>query len=394
MTRSCDVAIVGGGIGGLTLATSLLTHSIDVQVFERDAEFREIGAGVAIAGNATRLLARLGIDLTPGAHVPPEVEFRRWKDGALLGSHPIGERYLQQVGAPLLTLHRGTVRRLLAAAVPADRVHMNHLLVGLSEEGAGVRLRFQEGEDVLARVVAAVDGIRSTVRGYVCGNVGPVRSGEIGFRGVIPISRVRDLPNPAALAIWCGPRTHVVHYGMDGGKLVNLLAVYQPDHLPGWTSSADRLPASRAEALAVFEAYSWDPRVLDLVRNIEGDMNFWALSDLPALSTWSRGRVVILGDAAHAPLPHQGQGAALAIEDAYALGALLGKLGLRDYGLVFEQFERLRRRRTTLVQGYSRVAGRALKRDGEAARRRDARWPSLPERIRWIHEYREEELVP
>ena len=123
-------------------------------------------------------------------------------------------------------------------------------------------------------------------------------------------------------------------------------------------------------------------------------MNFWALSDVPPLSRWSRGRVVIFGDAAHAPLPHQGQGAGMAIEDAYTLGALLGRHGPREYGLAFERFQRLRQHRTTLVQGYSRVAGRAIKLDGAAARRRDARWPSLPERIRWIHDYRAEELVP
>jgi len=123
-------------------------------------------------------------------------------------------------------------------------------------------------------------------------------------------------------------------------------------------------------------------------------MSFWALVDLPRLSRWSRGRVVLLGDAAHAPLPHQGQGAGLAIEDAYALGALLGKGGLDDYVSAFEGFENLRRRRAWTVQAYSRAAGRAYKFAGYAATRRDASWPSLPQRIGWIHRYREEEMLP
>jgi flavin-dependent dehydrogenase len=113
------------------------------------------------------------------------------------------------------------------------------------------------------------------------------------------------------------------------------------------------------------------------VRNIEGDMSFWALVDLPRLPRWSHGRVVLVGDAAHAPLPHQGQGAGQAIEDAYALGALLAKNGLKDYGAAFQAFEHLRKRRTSLVQDYSRVAGRAYKFVGLAATRRDASWPSL-----------------
>lgn len=394
MIRACDVAIVGGGIGGLTLAASLLQQSISVQVFEQDTELREIGAGVAIGGNATRLLQILGIDLAQVANMPPALEFRRWKDGALLWSHPIGDWYRQEVGAPFLTLHRGTLQRLLAAAVPPECIQLNHRLVGLSDEPAGVRLRFEHGDDVVAGVVAGVDGVHSTARRYVCGDVAPAHSGEIGFRGVIPVEKSQDLPNPTSLHIWCGPETHVVYYGMDRGELVNLLAVYKPDRLPEWTRLSDRAPATRDQALSIFEAFSWDRRILELVRNIEGDMSFWALVELPRLPRWSRGRVMLLGDSAHAPLPHQGQGAGQAIEDAYALGALLAKSGLKDYGPAFEAFENLRKRRAWMVQAYSRAAGRAFKFVGDGTARRDASWPSLPQRIGWIHRYREEEIVP
>ena len=393
MTHTCDVAIVGGGIGGLTLAASLAQQSISVQVFEQDNQLREIGAGIAIGGNATRLLHRLGLDLSPVANVPPALEFRRWKDGGLLWSHPIGEWYRHEVGAAFLMLHRATLQRFLAAAVPPDCIRLSRRLAGLSDESAGVRLHFSEGEDVVARVVAGVDGVNSTVRHYVCGDVKPAHSGEIGFRGVIPVGKSRDLPDPTALQIWCGPGTHVVCYGLDRGELVNLLAVYKPHRLPAWTRSSNRLPATSDQALAIFTEYRWDPRILDLIRNIEGDMSFWALVDLPRLPRWSRGRVVLLGDAAHAPLPHQGQGAGLAIEDAYALGALLGRGGPDDYGSAFEAFEHLRKRRTALVQAYSRASGRAVKLAGDAAARRDASWPSLPQRIGWIHRYREEEML-
>jgi len=393
MVHTCDVAVVGGGVGGLTLAASLCQQQVSVQVFEQDAELREIGAGIAIAGNATRLLQRLGIDLAQVANMPPAVEFRRWRDGALLWSQPMGEWYRQQVGAPELTLHRATLQRLLAAAVPPECIRLDHRLTGLSDEPGGVRLHFGNGDDVVAGVVAGVDGVHSAVRRYVCGDVLPALSGEIGFRGVIPAGKV-DLPDPASLHIWCGPGTHLVCYGLDGGALLNLLAVYQPDRLPEWTRSSLRAPAEVDEALSIFAGYSWDGRILDLVRNIEGDMNFWALAELPRLPRWSRGRVVLLGDAAHAPLPHQGQGAGMAIEDAYLLGALLAKGGLADPGPVFAAFENLRRRRAWLVQAYSRAAGRSFKFRGDAASRRDASWPSLPQRIGWIHRYRAEESAP
>jgi salicylate hydroxylase len=394
MTSTCDVAIIGAGIGGLTLASSLSRQSMSVQVFEQDTELREIGAGVAIGGNATRLLERLGINLAQVANMPPALEFRSWRDGELLWSHPIGEWYRQDVGAPMLTLHRATLQRVLAAAVPSDCIRLNHRLVGLSGERVSVRLRFENGEDVVATVVVGADGVQSTARRYVCGDVAPAHSGEIGFRGVIPVDKAHDLPNPASLHCWCGPGTHVIYYGLDEGKLVNLLAVYQPDRLPAWTGSSNRVPATADQALGIFEEYCWDRRILDLVRNIEGDMSFWVLVELPRLPRWSRGRVMLLGDAAHAPLPHQGQGAGLAIEDAYALGALLSERGPEDYAPVFEAFEHLRKRRAWTVQAYSRAAGRAYKFVGEAAARRDANWSSLPQRIGWIHRYREEQMLP
>jgi len=394
MTRKCDVAIVGAGIGGLTLAASLLQQPLSLQIFEQDTELREIGAGVAIGGNATRLLKRLGVGLEQVANMPPDLEFRCWRDGRLLWSHPIGEWYRHEVGAPYLTLHRATLQRLLAAAVPPGRIQLNHRLVGLSDERAGVRLHFDKGEDVVASIVVGADGVNSTARRYICGDVKPAHSGEIGFRGVIPVEKSQDLPNPASLHCWCGPGTHIVYYGLDRGKLVNLLAVYKPHRLPAWTRDSNRIPATTDQALSLFEEYSWDPRILDLVHNIEGDMSFWALTELPRLPRWSRGRVILLGDAAHAPLPHQGQGAGLAIEDAYALGALLANGGPEDYGLAFDTFENLRRQRALRVQAYSRVAGRSYKLAGDAATRRDASWPALPHRIGWIHRYREEEMVP
>jgi salicylate hydroxylase len=394
MTRKCDVAIVGGGIGGLTLAMSLLQRSVAVEVFEQDTELREIGAGIAIGGNATRLFQRLGIDLANVANVVPALQVRRWKDGEPLWSHPIGEWYRQEVGAPMLTLHRATLQTVLAAAVPTECIHLGHRLMGLSDEPAGVRLHFNERDDVVASVVAGVDGVNSTARRYVCRDLVPTYSGEIGFRGVIPIGNAQDLPDPTSLNIWCGPGTHVIYYGLDRGELVNLLAVYEPPHLPDWTASSNRVPATKEQALSIFAEYSWDRRILDLVRNVQGDMSFWALVELPRLPRWSRGRVVLLGDAAHAPLPHQGQGAAMAIEDAYALGMLLTQSGLKEYAWAFNAFEDLRRRRAWMVQAYSRVAGRAFKVVGDAAAGRDASWSSLPQRIGWIHGYRGDEIVP
>lgn len=389
-----DVAIVGGGLGGLTLAVGLLRRGVPVAVFEQTPEHRDVGAGIALGGNATRLLRLLGVDLAAAANVPPALEFRRWHDGALLWSHPIGDWYLDRMGAPYHMLNRSTLRRHLAAQVPAERIHFGHRLVAVRQGVDEVRLTFDgAGEDrcVRARLVVGFDGVHSVTRAHAAPGARPVYSGEIGFRGVIASSTVPALPNPNALQAWCGPRTHVICYGVDDGSEVNLLAVHVPDRLPEWTRQTNRVPGTRAEAERIFADYGWDQAVLDLVRHIDGDMNFWALLDLPRIDTWSRGRVVLAGDAVHAPLPHQGQGAGQAIEDAYVLAELLAAHGREDYRRAFDAYQRFRRARAFRIQLYSRLAGRFYKLTGEAAARRDAALPRVPDLIGWMHAYRTEE---
>jgi salicylate hydroxylase len=393
-TPDCDVAIVGGGIGGLTLAASLARSSLSVRVFEQDSELREIGAGIALSGNATRLLERLDIRVDQVANMPPTLELRSWRNGESLWSHPLGEWYRREMGAPYLTLHRATLQRLLAEAVPSECIELDRRVVDLSDFGSGVRLRFEHGHDVHARIAVGVDGILSTVRRFVCGPVAPKQSGEIGLRGVIPVGRASDVPTPASLHIWCGPDTHAVFYGLDDGRLINLLLVYRPRQSPTWTATSNRVFAARDEALQILYDYAWDTRILDLVGSIEGEISLWALADLPRLPRWHRGGVVLLGDAAHAPLPHQGQGGGMAVEDAYTLGALLAAAPPNDLTSAFATFENLRKRRTELVQAYTRAAGRAYKLDGEASATRDTRWPNLPNRIGWIHRHQVEQFLP
>lgn len=388
MHTDVDIAIIGGGLGGLTLAIGLLRRSVSVALFEQASELREIGAGVAIAANGTRLLRELGVELANAGNIPPYLEFRRWNDGGLISSHQLGRWYEDRMGAPMVTMHRGTLQRMLAEQVPTEHVHLDHQVTELVAEGGGVRLRFAKAPDVVAKVVVGVDGMRSVVRRYVAGAVSPVCSGEIGFRGVIPVGVSPNSPNPTSLQVWCGPGTHAVTYGVDDGQLINLLAVSVPDETPAWTRSTNRVPASRAEALAIFSRAGWARSMLELIRGIEGDMHFWALQELPGLRRWSSGRVVLAGDAAHAPLPHQGQGAGQAIESAYTLAHLLAEAGPDAYQRAFDSYERLRRRRTRRVQHYSRMAGKLIKLTGATVPRRDRDLADVPRRLGWIHAYR------
>lgn len=257
-----DVAVIGGGLGGLTLAIGLRKAGVPAEVFEQAAELREVGAGVAIGANSTRLLDRLGVHAAAVGNVPPDMQFRRWDDGELIWSHPVGDWYRERMGAPYVLLHRGTLRRVLAEAIPPEQVHTDHRLVGIEQEPGGVCLRFTGRADVLARIAVGVDGIHSAVREHVVGHAVPVLSGEIGFRGLIPVGRSPGMPAPTSIQFWCGPRTHVVAYGIDDGALINLLAVYVPDRPPAWTQTTSRVPGTSAEAHTLFRELGWDQRIL------------------------------------------------------------------------------------------------------------------------------------
>lgn len=388
-----EIAIVGAGMSGLTCAAALVESGRrDLAVFEAARQLEEIGAGIAIGGNATRALSALGVEAARFGHVPPALEFRRWSDGRLLSVHEIGHRYTALVGAPYLTFHRATLQHALvdkirALDVPVMLGHRLERIEHADDEGP-VELHFANGARVRARIAVGCDGIHSVARRFVAPDVRPRYSGEVGFRGVIPVERAPSFPCPHSLSIWCGPNTHIVAYAVDDGALVNLLAAHTPPELPAWTRETNRIPQTREACLARFASFGWAEPVLELIRAIEGDMHDWALMDLPPARSWSRGRVILAGDAIHAPLPHQGMGGGMGIESGYALGTLLGRLGAERWRDAFALFVRLRRPRTKAVQVWSRIAGRAYElADPEAVARRDRTFWRVADRIAWIHRY-------
>lgn len=387
------VAVVGGGIGGLTLAIALQRLGVEVEVFEQTPELTEIGAAVALSANGTRILQRLGVEeaMTTTAEVS-ELQFRRWYDGELLWSHAVGEWYRERCGAPYYGVHRADLQRALADKVDPGIVHLSHRVVDVVEETDGVRLMFEGSEKIArAHVVVGADGANSTVRARVTGGQPTtVFSGDIGFRGLIPVEKLPTLPDPMALQFWVGPGRHLLHYPIDGGKLVNFLApVSYPKQ---WTEPTSKVAARVQEAVDAF--YGWHPAVTEMIGAVGDDENpqWWALSDLPPLKRWSAGRLVLIGDGAHHMLPHQGQGANQAIEDAIALAHFLAETRPDDFRQAFDRYEALRMRRTRRVQRYSRFAQRALHvPDGPETERRNAGFSTTAEDIAWIHEYDVEE---
>lgn len=381
--KAIRVAIVGGGIGGLTLALSLRSTGIVTDVYEQASEFREVGAAVALSANGTRVLAELGVTdrLAACSAVPTELIYRHWRDGHRIHAFTAGHSYQERFGAPYYGVHRADLQQILVAACDSERVHLNHRVVDLTETADGVHLRFADGRETTADVVVGADGAHSTIRSHVISADTSKYSGTSGFRGLIPIERLRELPDPGAIQFWMGPGGHLLHYPIGDGQVINFLAVrHEPEAWPelDWVR-----PAPPEEIAAAFDG--WHPAVQEMVTATPIHQR-WAMYAADPSNHWHRGNVVLLGDAVHAMLPHHGQGANQTIEDAATLAACL--TDSTDPATALRRYERLRRTRTRLVQRSSWIASDLLHlHDGAAADSRDRDLASIDDTLDWIHGY-------
>jgi salicylate hydroxylase len=375
-----DIAVIGAGIGGLTLGLALRQHEIDVQIFEQASELAEVGAAVALAANGTRILRELGLGdaLEAVSAVPTELVYRHWADGRRLVAHPVGAWYEQRFGAPFWGLHRARLQRGLAQGWGTGGLHLGKTLVDLRVEGDVNVLGFADGSVVTAGLVVGADGIRSRVRKWVT-DTEPVYSGTSGFRGLVPRSAIPDFPDPDAVQFWMGPDAHLLHYAV--GDAINFLAVVEgPER---WDAEGSVGPAAEGELVTAFR--DWHPAVRQMVAAVPQSPR-WGLFALPPLHRWSKDGVVLLGDAAHAMLPHHGQGANQTLEDAAVLADCLRDNA--DVPAALADYERRRRCRTRQVQRSSWVTSSLLHLpDGADATSRDARLRDLVDDFSWIHAY-------
>jgi salicylate hydroxylase len=358
------VGVIGGGIGGLSAALSLCRAGFDVHVFEQTAELAEVGAGVQVSPNASRILHRLGLaDALAATGVQPLAwHQRRWDDGRTLLRAPLAEAY----GFPHYQMHRADLLAALVDAVPAERLHLGRRLTGLADLGAAVEATFADGPTVRVDVLVGADGIHSAVRGLLFGPQRPRFTGCVAYRGLVPADRVRHLDLEVTGQIWLGPGQHFVHYFVSAGRLLNFVAVVERD---AWTRESWTDRGDIAEARAAFA--DWHPRVREILGAVD-ETFIWALFDREPLDRWSVGRVTLLGDACHAMLPFMAQGAAQAVEDGAALAACLGAAG-PDVPGALRRYERIRIPRTSRLQAMS--AGNKTRfhlPDGPAQRERDA----------------------
>ena len=284
------IAVVGGGIGGLAAALSLLRAGFDVQVFEQASALTEVGAGIQISPNASRLLHRLGLGaaLDRTGVRPAAVHQRRWDDGRTLQRAPLGEAAEAAFGAPYYHFHRADLLKALADALPSHRLHLGYRLAAFTDHGDRVELRFAHGERVAAGMLVGADGIHSTVRDALFGPERPHFTGCVAYRGLVPADRLGYLELEVLANNWMGPGSHFVHYFVAGGRLVNFVAIMEREtwKRESWTDRGEV-----ADALAAFKG--WHPLVTAIIGAAD-ETFIWALLDRPPLDRWSVGRVTLL----------------------------------------------------------------------------------------------------
>ena len=379
MRRRLDVAVLGGGIGGLTAGLALWRRGLNVQVFEQAPEFAEVGAGVALGPNALRLLNRLGLagELDAIAARPSGYEMRRGHDGTVIfETHSSGP--LQKMRS--VTLHRGHLLKVLEQALPPERLHPNKRCTRVEAGGTGARISFHDGSTIVADAVVGADGIHSVVRSMYYDDV-PVFSGTIAYRGLIPIDRLPGLADERDhFTFWFAPRQHFLTFPVARGSLLNMVAFVPGD---GWSEESWTAPGDVNDLLGHFAG--WEPQVPGVIRGLDRTMR-WGLYDREPLPAWSFGAVTLLGDAAHAMLPHQGQGAGQSIEDAVVLARCLEHAEAGTVGDWLDLYERVRKPRTERVQSASRLTGEIY---GLAdAEEQERRAPSaLASRGDWLWNY-------
>jgi salicylate hydroxylase len=344
-----EVIIVGGGIGGLFTANALIAQGLKVSVYEQAPALGEVGAGVFVTPNSVRQLQRVGL----------LAEVERW--GARVGS---GSHYFRDDGTPIAPvqvtdssgwnatfgMHRADFVEFLARALPAGVVRTGHRCVGFTQIGEIARVIFANGKSAEADVVIGADGIHSEIRPFVYPPSKPVFSGSVAYRGLVPHERMPDWP-VERWQMWLGKGKHFLAFPVRAGKLINFVGFVPADQemRESWSAPGD--PDKLREEFA-----GWDPRIGALLQKVE--MTFRsALYDRDPLPVWTKGRLSLLGDAAHPMLPHLGQGANQSIEDGMALSIILARADRASAPTALQAYERLRRERVAAVQRGARENG-------------------------------------
>jgi len=324
VTQRQTIAIVGAGIGGLTAAVSLQQRGFQVTVYEQSAELGDVGAGLTISANAGRVLTALGLtEQMAELEMPtPHIGSLHPMSGARL-NYEIRE-YTQaelDVGAVTRQVHRADLHSILADALkaPADTLRLQHKLVDVKQEPNQVHLGFENGETASHDLLIACDGLKSVVRRILFCQQQAEFTGFVAWRGLVPRNQLNHQEFDPHFATYPDKDKLIARYPVRGGSLINYVAIARKAQ---FKSESWHQTAKVSEVLDEFR--DWHSDVVEILRATpQQSCMRWALYTRRPLTSWVKGRVGLLGDAAHPMTPFYGMGAAMAIEDAYVLARCL-----------------------------------------------------------------------
>ena len=356
--------IIGAGIGGLTTALALARSGVEVEIFEKAAQLGNVGAGLQLSPNAMAVLCSLGLqDEIEKLSCEPEAGILRdYKSGKALLTTKMHEVYKARYGYKYLHIHRADLINCLAnSAVEAGvKIHFNCKISSAVDMKAGVQLK-KDGKIHKADALIAADGVRSSFREEIAGRSQPTFTGQVAWRGLVSASDIPPGKIPFAANNWLGPGQHFVSYFVSDGQMINFVAVQEQ---ADWTEESWDIPAKMDELRNAFK--DWDPRVKSLIEAC-GQAYLWGLFDHPSLDKWTKGRMALLGDAAHPMLPFMAQGAAMSIEDGWVLTHCLLH-NRSDIAQALRNYETLRKPRTTQLQKISRENAKLYHQSGALSR--------------------------
>jgi salicylate hydroxylase len=383
------VLVAGGGIGGMAAALALLRRGIDVEVYEQAKELKEVGAGVQLAANGTRVLYALGVgdELKALSCEAQGKEIRHWKTGETWKLFDLGPVSIERYGFPYFTVYRPDLLGVLVDAVrrlKPDAIHLGTRCTGFTQDSHGVTLQFENGSRKGDALIGA-DGVHSPVRQGLFGADQPKFTGIMVWRGIVPMER---LPRHMARRVgsnWVGPGGHIVHYPLRAGRLMNFVGALERSD---WQVESWSVKGTPEEIRADFRG--WHEDIQAFVAEIDTPYK-WALMVRAPLERWTVGRVTLLGDAAHSMLPMLAQGAIMAIEDGFILARCLAQYGVEE---ALKRYERARIERTRrTVEGSAanihRFHNPVLADPEEGRKFIDREWASqrISDRYDWLFRY-------